>query len=295
MHADDQLPINLWMRWWRADRRAESTLAIYVAELSNLAGRIEGPLIELDRLAVEDFVMSRSADGVATGRMAYRACHSFFAWAASRDIVDTDPTEKIPTPREHVNPTPPTATPGDIKQLLSAIGDADDLAIRDAAFISVAWATGCRRGELLRMQIEHVDLDEGTILLPITKTNRPRIVVLTPGATDRLVRWLEVRYRWSPTSADVWLSRASDGCGTIPLTANGARLMFERRRHAAGLDELTLHALRRGWTVHALRSGVSQVSVERLGGWRTGSPMVGKYSRSLGDELAIDEARQKLG
>lgn len=80
------------------------------------------------------------------------------------------------------------------------------------------------------------------------------------------------------------------------MTANAVRLMLERRRTAARVH-VSAHAFRRGAAAEMLRAGVSQMStsVERICGWAPGSPMVAKYTRSVGDGLAIEEFRKRFG
>ena len=229
--------------------------------------------MKLDRLVVEDYVIKRCSEGAATGRMAFRAVRSFYRWAVERKVVAVAPTEGIESPPEALNPTPATATQQDVDRMIEAIDLTDDHGIRDTAFIATLWAT-CRppvgwdhrfaSGEVLRMEMGHLSLESRTVLIPVTKTKRPRNVALTQQAMDHLLEWLEVRYSWEPTTDHVWLSRR--GGPPVTLTSNAARLAFERRRHAAGLDHLTPHALRRGWAAETIRQGVSTVSVQRLGG-----------------------------
>ena len=194
-------------------------------------------------------------------------------------------------PREEKNPSPSTVTNDSLDSLLATITPDDSLGERDRAIIDVLWATGMRRGELLRMELHHIDLEAGTIIIPITKTRTPRIVPLTPEALNSLVAWLQRRISWNATDDLVWQAKVH---GEIrPMTANALRLMLERRRNRAGVS-ISAHSFRRGATVRLLRNGVSGPSVERIMGWSVGSPMMANYSRSLGQELALEEYRQKM-
>ena len=57
----------------------------------------------------------------------------------------------------------------------------------------------------------------------------------------------------------------------------------------AGRNADVMHALvRRGWAVHALRNGVSEVSVRTIAGWSSGA-MVARYTAALSNELAVAE------
>jgi integrase len=78
-----------------------------------------------------------------------------------------------------------------------------------------------------------------------------------------------------------------------PLTADGTRLMLQRRCHQAGVN-VSAHAFRRGWTVHSLgKRGISQASVMTAAGWAIGSPMASRYTRGLSESLMMTEFANK--
>jgi len=89
---------------------------------------------------------------------------------------------------------------------LAVIRPDDPLSVRDAAIITTLWSTGVRRGELVRMEVQHLDLEHGTILIPLTKTGRPRRVALTPHAAYHMTTWLTRRLTWKPSTDHIWLS-----------------------------------------------------------------------------------------
>jgi site-specific recombinase XerD len=285
----------LYRRWWTVtQRRSVDTVDHYLREIALLQAFLAGTaLVDADRLTIEAFVADRTELSSHTGRWAYRAVRSMYAWMADRELVAVNPTANIRGPKEVKNPNPPTATTATFDALIASIAaDADRFTVRDIALVTTLWGTGMRRGELIRMQAQHLDLDAQTLLIPITKTGRPRMIPLLPVVLDALMPWLEERLRWRPDTDHVWLGRHRGR--TVPMTANGARLMLERRRRAAGVH-LSSHAFRRGGAAHFLRSGISQTSVEQIFGWTPGSPMVAQYVRAVAAELAHDEVRRAFG
>lgn len=294
MQSPEDQVLALYRRFWvTTERRSPDTVDHYLSELRQLSDTTDRSLLELDRLAIEDWVAERTERSSHTGRWAYRAVRSFYRWATDREIIDSDPTEKITAPKEVKNPTPNTITVDAFEHLLATIDGDSPFDVRDRAIIETLWATGLRRGELLRMELHHVDLDAATIIIPITKTKRPRVVPVTRRALDAISAWLETRYQWQPGELiDVWISRWNGN--TVRLTENGLRMMLERRGCSADL-RISAHAFRRGVAAHLLRSGVSQVSVENVLGWAPGSPMAASYVRTVAAELSIDEYRRKIG
>ena len=88
--------------------------------------------------------------------------------------------------------------------------------------------TGMRRGEILGLQWEHVELDRRIAYLPLTKNGSSREVPLSTNAAEVLARQRQRNDTPSP----------------FPVTPNGFRLAWERLRSRAGLSDLRFHDLR---------------------------------------------------
>jgi integrase len=147
-------------------------------------------------------------------------------------------------------------------------------ACRDAATISVLWASGIRRSELARLAASDLDLDGINLLVRQSKTGRPRRAPLDERSVRHLLRYLAKLslYPVQDVGDALWVGKNG------PLTADGIRLMLQRRCRDAGVN-VSAHAFRRGWTVHSLgKRGISQASVMTAAGWAIGSPMAQRYT-----------------
>lgn len=91
----------------------------------------------------------------------------------------------------------------------------------------LALETAMRRGELLSLRWEHVDLAKRTAYLPQTKNGDSRTAPLTTAAVEVLRS----------------LPRAIDG-RVFPLTPNAVKQAWDRARIRAGLPDLHFHDLR---------------------------------------------------
>ncbi len=94
--------------------------------------------------------------------------------------------------------------------------------------IVFAIETGMRRGEILGLRWEHVDLDRRIAFLPLTKNGSSREVPLSTKAVQVLTAQRQRNDAQSP----------------FPFTPNGFRLAWERLRRRAGLSDLHFHDLR---------------------------------------------------
>ena len=94
--------------------------------------------------------------------------------------------------------------------------------------IVFAIETGMRRGEILGLRWEHVDLDRRIGYLPLTENGTSREVPLSTKAAQVLAAQQQRNDTRSP----------------FPVTSNGFRLAWERLRRRAGLSDLRFHDLR---------------------------------------------------
>ena len=94
--------------------------------------------------------------------------------------------------------------------------------------IVFAIETGMRRGEILGLRWEHVDLNRRIAYLPLTKNGSSREVPLSTKAAKVLTAQRQRNDTPSP----------------FPVTPNGFRLAWDRLRSRAGLSDLRFHDLR---------------------------------------------------
>jgi integrase len=93
--------------------------------------------------------------------------------------------------------------------------------------IILAVETGMRRGEILSLRWEHIDLDRRVAHLPLTKNGGSRDIPLSTRAATTLAE----------------LGRSD--CGPVfEITAHAFEQTWRRARQRAGLDELRFHDLR---------------------------------------------------
>lgn len=87
--------------------------------------------------------------------------------------------------------------------------------------------TGMRRGEILGLTWDNIDLKRRTVFLPLTKNGSSREVPLSTKAVCVLQQ-----------------QRTRTGISPFPVNANAFRLAWDRLRGRAGLNDLRFHDLR---------------------------------------------------
>ena len=134
--------------------------------------------------------------------------------------------------------------------------------------IVFAIETGMRRGEILGLRWEHVDLDRRIAYLPLTKNGSSREVPLSTKAAQVLARQRQHNDTTSP----------------FPVTPNGFRLAWDRLRSRAGLVDLRFHDLRHEAISRFFELGLNIPEVAVISGHKD-PRMLFRYTHLRAEEL----------
>jgi integrase/recombinase XerC len=102
------------------------------------------------------------------------ALRSFFGYLASRGLIEHNPAELIRSPKLDKS-LPEFLYSAEMEALLQEPDPATALGARDRAILEFLYATGCRRAELVGLDLDRLDLEEGTARV-IGKRDKERIV-----------------------------------------------------------------------------------------------------------------------
>lgn len=201
------------------------------------------------------------ATSAARTVVAVRGFHKF----AVRDglaVADPAAAVKPPSPTKRLPKALPLA---DVEAILEASGEAGTvLALRDRALLEVLYGTGARISEAVGLDVDDLDLEEGTVLLR-GKGSKERIVPVGSFARSAVDDYL-VRAR--PELAS---SGAASG-GALFLNARGGRLsrqsawaVLVRAAERAGVtQDVSPHTMRHSFATHLLDGGADVRVVQEL-------------------------------
>jgi integrase len=119
------------------------------------------------------------------------------------------------------------------------------------SLVILAIETGMRRGELVGLRWEHVDLTKRVAHLPQTKNGESRDVPLSHRATETLQALLPDR---------------GEAKRVFPMTGNGVRLAWARLRDRAGCADLHFHDLRHEAVSRLFELGLNIAEVSAISG-----------------------------
>ena len=220
-----------------------------------------------DVLAVIDSIMERGKPSSA--RHAFAAIRKFFNWCTERGLLDDSPCRTIKPPVK-ANSRERVLTDPELSIIWQA---AEGQGYPFGRIVQLLMLTAQRRGEVVGMRWEELDLDGGLWTIPSsrTKNHKSHMVPLTAGAVAVLRQVPR-----SDTSPLVFPARG------MPEQAYSGYSKGKRTLDAsAKLHDWTLHDLRRTAATGMARAGVPPHVVERILNHVTGTfgGVAGVYNR----------------
>jgi integrase/recombinase XerC len=152
--------------------------------------------------------------------------------------------------------------------LLDSIEDQDlptARPLRDKAILELLYATGIRCSELVGIKLEHINLQEKTILI-LGKGRKERIVLFGSKAQERIEHYLRAeRPRTSDGKEPLFVNNRN-----TELTTRSVQRIIKMFRQFLELDRvLTPHKIRHSFATHLLNQGADLRAVQELLGHKT--------------------------
>ncbi len=138
---------------------------------------------------------------------------------------------------------------------------------RDALLMALLLDHGLRVGEVARLQVEDVDLENGLLRFYRPKVDRVQTHVLSPDALVAVQVWFAGD---APESGP--LLRASLRTGELTTPGISERAITGRVRvlgEVLGIEGLSAHDCRHYWATAAARQGVDAFRLQEAGGWKS--------------------------
>jgi len=209
------------------------------------------------RRFVVDLAGRRKYDPIAVRRK-LSALRSFYKFLRTEGHRKDDPAADVPSPK--IGKKLPRVLPEhDVNKLLATkvAGRSDAQRSRDRAIMELLYASGIRRAEVARIDLNDMDLRRRTIRIT-GKGRKQRLVLFNKTTANAIGAYLRVR----PRTADEALFVGRSGRRLSP------RHIWHIFRTIYKISALKLHAsphtMRHSFATHLLEHGVDLVTIQEL-------------------------------
>ncbi len=208
-----------------------------------------------------DFLRDDGRSGATLSR-AVASLKNFYSYLVSSGFLEATPVMDIHVDRGEKK-LPNVLTGREIELLLTQPAPVDAKGIRDKAMLEVMYATGIRVTELIDLNIEDVNLDQG--IIKCNGTKKSRAIPLYPAALKALSVYLrDVRSSMIASSDEDALFVNING---VRMSRQGFWKILKHYQAAAHIEkEITPHTLRHSFAVHLLENGADIGAVQELMG-----------------------------
>jgi site-specific recombinase XerD len=249
---------------------APRTQQTYTHWMSRLVSQAKVPADQITEAQARVFVTELSGRGLSasTVNQAISAVRFFFQNVLRRPMDLEIHYQRAP------QRVPVTLTPEEVSRLLEAVRNQ-----RDRTMMEIAYATGLRLGEVLRLKV--ADIDSGRMMLRVDqgKGKKDRNVMLGPALLETL------RAYWKRYRPKVLLFPGQDPMRPVNPTLI-QRAFIQAKREARIQKRVSFHSLRHSFATQLLDSGVNVRTIQALLGHRSlGTTQ--RYTHVAGDYLKL--------
>jgi integrase/recombinase XerD len=252
---------------------SDNTVAAYRRDLARYAAFLRargiGSLRRADERTVSSFVASLSGSVHGEGRpyrtstvvRALSSVRSLHRFLMAEGVAPSDPTAGVHRPKLPRSLPRPLSIE-DVDRLLAAAAGRTPAELRDLAALETMYGAGLRVSELVGLDVDDVDLEEGSVRA-FGKGSKERIVPLGRPARDALAAYLHSgrpALAGRSSRAALFLNQRGGR-----LTRQGWAKLLRARVERAGIRaRVTPHTLRHSFATHLMEGGADVRVVQEL-------------------------------
>ena len=252
----------------KVKQASSNTIASYMRDIRQFAqwlGHAENvDVIDATQQNIANFFAYLDNEG-RTGATISRCLASlknFYAYVVSSGFLEKTPVLDIHVDRGEKK-APQILTGREIELLLAQPACVDAKGYRDKAMLEVMYATGIRVTELIDLNVDDVNIDQG--IIKCTTSKKSRIIPLYPAALKALAVYLrDIRKDMidSPNEKALFVNISG-----VRMSRQGFWKILKHYQTTAHIEkEITPHTLRHSFAVHLLENGADLSSLQELMG-----------------------------
>ncbi len=218
---------------------------------------------EISKLDIREFLLSLKKKGLSSKTLARNlvSIRVFLRFLAEESLLSINPSEEIESPKI-AKTLPEILSLKEVEALLEQPEPQIPQGMRDRAMLEMLYATGMRVSELIRLQVNHLHLEAGYVLL-YGKGSKERIVPIGHEAMTWVRRYMgEFRKALLKNRESPFLFVNRSG---RPMSRQHFWKSIKAYGRRAGIRKrITPHLLRHSFASHLLERGADLRSVQLM-------------------------------
>jgi integrase/recombinase XerC len=190
------------------------------------------------------------------------ALRTFFKFLVREAVVESNPARAVATPKREKY-LPEVLQPADVTLLLEQPDLSKPLGVRDRAWIELLYASGLRVGELVAIDLDHLEL-RARLVRVRGKGAKERVVPFGSKAGDAIRAYLEVRAKLVSKSSSEEQPLFVNHRGERITARSIRRILDQYVRDASLKNGVSPHTLRHSFATHLLNAGADLRTIQEL-------------------------------
>ncbi len=248
------------------DRKlSENTLQSYKRDLKQFRRYLEACDLNYNKVKeedIKDYIKELQEEGKKASSISrgIASIRSFYQFVLKNKKVKADPTENIQSPKIEKR-VPSVLTSKEVELLLDQPKDVDLKGIRDKAMLEFAYATGMRVTEIISLNMDDVNLEEGYVTCK--RGGKQRNIPLGNLSLKALKEYVE-------EAREILIKTEEEQA--LFVNINGSRLtrqgfwkiikFYKEQAHIT--KDITPHVLRHSFATHLLQNGADLKAIQTM-------------------------------
>ncbi len=245
---------------------SDNTVEGYMTDVEKLAGFIQSENLAWDKITGDDlhrFVCTLQELGIGARSQAriISGIKSFFGFLRLEQLIETDPSEWIDTPKLGVK-LPDVLTIAEIEAMVESCDLSQPEGRRNRAIIETLYGCGLRVSELVGLRISDLYFSDGYILVE-GKGGKQRLVPISENAVREIILYMEDR-------KELDIKRGNENI--LFLNRRGTKLsrvmifyIVKQACESCGIQKkVSPHTLRHTFATHLLEGGANLRAIQQM-------------------------------
>lgn len=253
--SDIDEKLEMYLACKKLDGLSRKTLKGYYYEISKFSRFMKKPVSSITTMDIRMYLatacntLKETSKGTVISNL-----KSFFSWLQNEEYIIKNPMVKIKVPK-----VPKRLREGLTLEELELLREAC-ITDRERALIELLYSTGCRISEIMKMNIQDLDLHDLSVNVT-GKGQKERKVLFTPKAKILILKYLKSR---KGTSEALFIN-SKRPYGRISVRSLEREV--EKIKNRAGFNKSVYpHLIRHTYCTHKANSGMNMTALQELMG-----------------------------